>query len=463
MGLRAFLSVLAGGLVLGWPAFLNGYPLLFSDSSAFLHQTMGPWMIWDKPYVYGPLIFPLHWHRLLWPVVIAQGLMLSHLLWLALRAFGGGASPGRHGLMVLVVTALTAAPFSVAIVMPDVFTPAMLLGALLLAFGRAALSRGEAAWVALLVALGTAAHLSHLPVLGALVVVALLAGWRAAGRVAVPLAAAVALLVVSNGLGHGRFSLSPYGATFFMARLVANGPAIRTIAARCPEAGWALCAFRGRLEPYGPPACELRSQSCPRDLLPSDIFLWEPSSPVNRDENGRNRDFGGRALSGEAREIIGETLRREPLAVAWDAVRDSLAQLLSNRVGDTLERRHIGESLPVQMRGFGPAEVARFEAGAQRRGVLPGMVAPFLWVQGPVLLLGAAALAWLGWRGRRDRVVLGLALGIGVGILANAFATGALSGPHDRYGARLAWVAVAGAVLLAMRAAAERGQPSGRV
>jgi len=34
-----------------------------------------------------------------------------------------------------------------------------------------------------------------------------------------------------------------------------------------------------------------------------------------------------------------------------------------------------------------------------------------------------------------------LAATVTVAILANAFACGALSGPHDRYGARMAWIA----------------------
>lgn len=449
MGLTPLLSVLAGALLLAWPALLAGYPLVFSDTGAFLHQTLGPLMIWDKPWIYGPLSSLFHWHRSLWPVVAAQALMLSHLLWLMLRAFGGGASPGRHLLLCGVVAALTAAPFSVALVMPDVLTPAVLLCALLLAFGRASLSRGEALWLTALAAIGTAAHLSHLPLLGALMVVSLLAGWRAAGRVALPLAGAVLLLLGTNLAGHGRLSLSPYGATFLMARMVANGPALRTIDAACPEAGWALCAFRGRLAPYGPEAC--RMQHCPRELLPSDILLWEPSSPINRDEAGQPRPFGGRALSGEAGAIIRETVAREPLAVAWHAVRDTLAQLAANRVGDTLERRHIGEGVLSQIQAFGPGEAARFQAGAQWRGAMPGLVGPLLWVQGPVLILSTVALALLGWRMRRDRAVLGVVLGILVGLLANAFVTGALSGPHDRYGARLAWVVVAGAFLLALR------------
>ncbi|WP_211257409.1 hypothetical protein [Muricoccus aerilatus] len=458
--MRSLGALLLGGLMLVWPAFLNGYPLVFSDSGAFLHQTLGPLMIWDKPWIYGPLILPLHLHRNLWPVPIAQGLVLSHLLWLLARTFGGGAWPGRHLLLCATLAALTAAPFTAAMVMPDVMTPVVVLSALLLGFGRAALSRGETAWLSVLAALGAAAHLSNLPVLGALVVVSLLAGWRAARRVALPLAGAVALLLATNLVGHGRLSLSPHGATFLLARLVANGPAIRTVEAECPAAGWSLCAFKGRLEAYGPLACP--PGACPRDLLASDIFLWHPESPVNRDEAGRPRDFGGRALSGEAGEIVRATLVREPLAVALGAARDTLAQLLANRVGDTLEGRHVGEGMLRRLEAFGPAEAARLRAGAQWQDALMPIVSPTLWVQGPVLILGAAGLLLLGWRGRWERAVLGFALGLGAALLANAFATGALSGPHDRYGARLAWVLVAGAVVLALRASAEAISAAGR-
>jgi len=461
----ALAAIVAGGLLLVWPALLNGHPIVFSDTGAFLHQTRGPLMIWDKPWVYGPLAFPFHLHRTLWPVALAQGVMLSHLLWLALRAFGGafggGASPGRHLLLVLAVAALTAAPFAASLVMPDALTPAVVLCALLLAFGRRALSGREAAWLTLLAALGAAAHLSHLPMLGALAVAALLAGPRAAGRVALPLAGAVAILLATNLAGHGRLALSPHGGTFLLARLVANGPALRTIDALCPGTGWALCGYAGRLEPYGPGGCDpdvpdnppdsRAPRPCPRDLLPSDIFLWEPSSPVNRDEAGRERPYGGAALSSEARAIVAATVAREPLTVALQAVRDTLAQLAANRVGDTLARRHVGEGVLWHLEAFGPAEAARFRAGAQWRDALPGLVAPLLWVQAPALALGAIALAALGWRGRRDRAVLGLAAGIGIAVLANAFATGALSGPHDRYGARIAWLVVAGAMVLAMR------------
>jgi peptidoglycan/LPS O-acetylase OafA/YrhL len=65
------------------------------------------------------------------------------------------------------------------------------------------------------------------------------------------------------------------------------------------------------------------------------------------------------------------------------------------------------------------------------------------------VLLGAAALPLAAWRARRggDARLLGFLLCVGVGVLANAAVTGALSGPHDRYGARIAWLLPLSALL----------------
>ena len=432
-------------------------------------------MIWDKPWVFGPVMHLLHWGWSLWPVVAAQGAMLSWLVWLCLRVFGSGATVPRHLLACLVVAGLTAAPFSAALLMPDVFTPAVVLGAALLGFGGARsggapgagtpvrrvgageLSGGEAWGVGAVVAVGTAAHLSHLPVLGALALVVLvLAGWRGAARVAGTLAVAVGILLITNLVGHGRVSLSPYGATFSLARLVATGSAARTVAAECPAAGWSLCGFpAGTLEGYDGRHCASPTEpgrACQRSTLSSDHFLWNPGSPVNRWPDGRERAFGGRDIAPEAGAIVARTVAREPVRVALDAVRDTFEQLVTFRVGDTLTRGHVGEGVAwLVERGFPPGVVAGLRGGLQWRDRLAGAVAPVLWPQGAVIALGAVALGWLAWRGRRDRVALGFAAVLAIGVLANAFATGALSGPHDRYGARVMWVIVLGAIVLGMR------------
>ncbi len=432
--MRPALAILAGAPILIWPAFLNGYPLLFSDTGAFLHQTLGPLVIWDKPHVYGPLLHLLHWRVSLWGPALAQGLMVSWLLWLAQRALRGRAAPALHLAVCAAAALLTTAPFTIGLLMPDVFAPAVLLSLLLLGFARDAVSRAEALTLGLLAAVGIASHLSHLPLAAGVAAITLLLTWRLRPvlRVAAPLAGAVLVLLGTNLWGHDRATLSPHGATFALARLQADGPAAAVIRDRCPASGWYLCAFADRL---------------PMD---SDAFLWAPDSPVNRAPDGTARFLGGAMLSAEAGAIVSETLRSRPVEVATAMLRNTVTQLFTATAGDTLVADHLGAAVrPRIAEGFPARELAAYDAARQPRGELPGAAAPFLWPHGPVLVLGAvlAALAW--WRAAKagDLRRLGLVVGLLVGVTANAFATGGLSKPHLRYEARILWLMPVVAVL----------------
>lgn len=431
-------SILLATPLLLWPALLNGYPLLFSDTGAFLHQTApppsGPLVIWDKPHVYGPLLHAFHWRVTLWGPALAQGVMISWLLWLTQRALLGRSMPLLHFAVCAGAAALTTAPFTVALLMPDVFAPAVLLALLLLGFARESLSRLEAAALGGVAALGIAAHLSHLPLAAALVVLVLLLTRRIAPvlRVAAPLLAAVLILLGTNLWGHGRAVLSPHGATFLLARLQADGPAAAVIRARCPGAGWYLCAFAERL---------------PMD---SDDFLWLPDSPVNRALDGTPRFLGGALLSAEAGVIVRETLFTHPVEVAAAMARNALAQLVTATAGDTLVPDHLAAAVrPRIAEAFPARELAAYDAALQPRGALPAAAAPFLWPHAPVLILSAALslFAWwrAAWTGEPRR--LALVVGVLVGVSANAFATGALSKPHLRYEARILWLMPVVAVL----------------
>jgi len=441
-----FLAILAGGLLLIWPAFLNGYPILFSDSGAFLAQTVRPLMIWDKPWIYGPFAWVFHQHVTLWGTVVAQGVILSHLVWLLARVLGR-ASPWRHVALCAALSALTAAPWSAALVMPDILTPAAVLCAGLLGWGWGRLGRAERAWLIGLGCVATASHLSNLPVILALVVLAgmLRAGWGTVLRVAVPLAGAILLLLGTNLLGHGRLALSPYGSTFFLARLIADGPAARTIAARCPEAGWYLCAFAGRLPTN------------------SDVFLWVPDSPVNRRPDGTPIFLGGMQLAPEASAIIAETLRREPLAVIGNGIANFIGQLRRNQIGDTLSRHDMGLGVRREIaQGFPAAELARFDASLQMRDGLKTIGRRLNPVFSLVLILAMpfVLLAWRRAHRAGDLRSLGLLLALLVGLTGNALATGALSMPHHRYQARVVWLLPLAAVLFWRRpeeAGPERG------
>ena len=431
--MTALAAIIAGAALLAWPALLNGYPLLFIDSVSYLGHTLFPEWPWDKTAAYGPFLHLFHWGWSLWPALAGQVLVLSHLLWLAQRAMRGGVGAPAHLLACAALAALTSAPWFAATLMPDVFAAVAPLCILLLGFARERLSRAEAAWLALLGGFAVATHLSHLPT--ALTLVAFVAvatrGFVAPLRAAVPVALAVGALLGANAWAFGKPSLSPHGASFLLARLQADGPAAATIRANCPRAGWYLCGHAGRL---------------PMD---SDTFLWDPGGPPNRTPDGRPVAMGAMRLAPEASAIIGATLAERPGAVAIAMARNTVAQAGMVGVGDTLGNTHLAASARRAVARLPARELAGFDAGAQMRGELPGRAAPFLVMHRPVLLaslpllLVAAGLA--AWRG--DGVRLGIVLGVVVAVAVNAFATGALSAPVDRYQARIVWLLPLAALL----------------
>jgi hypothetical protein len=417
-------AILAGGLLLVWPAFLNGYPLVFIDTVSYLLHTTQPEVPWDKTQAYGPFLHLFHWRLSLWPALLAQGLIASHLAWLAQRTARGAATPGMHLLVCAALALLTAAPWTAATLMPDAFTALAPLCLLLLGFGR--LSWIEAVWVTLLGALGIAVHLSHLPTALALVVLVALVT-RSPGpvlRAAVPLALALGFLATSNLLAFGRATLSPHGSVFLLARLQDDGPAAATIRERCPGSGWHLCAFADRL---------------PMD---SDTFLWDGTSPLNRNADGSPRPMGGVAGAAEAREIVATTVRDRPAEVALAMLRNTLRQLTLNAADDTLGNEHLALSARRGIAVAVPGELPAFDAAAQMRGELPARAAPFLLPHTPMLLLSLSAAFVLLRRAVRagERARAGLLAGALLALLANAAAAGALSRPHDRYQARIAWL-----------------------
>jgi hypothetical protein len=429
-------AILLGAVLLVWPALLNGYPLVFIDTVSYLNHTTLPEAPWDKTLVYGPFLHLFHWQVTLWPAVAAQGLIASHLVWLAQRMARGAATPGAHLLVCAVLAGLSSAPWFVATLMPDAFTALAPLCLLLLGFGG--LRRWEAAWVVMVGTLAIAVHLSHLPTaLAVLLLVALLARRVAPVlRAALPVGLAVLLLFGANLATFGRATLSPHGAVFLLARLQQDGPAVATLRAHCPAAGWHLCGFVAQLP------------------IDSDEFLWDGTSPLNRNADGSARRMGGEQGSAEARAIIAVTLRERPLEVARAMLGNLVTQLGLVGVGDTLVDTFLAVSARRPIAAAFPArELAAFDAGAQMRGVLPARAEPFLVGHLPVLVLSLfLALAQL-WRAARARDTKRAALLAGalVAVLANAFATGALSKPHERYQARIVWLLPLVVVVVALR------------
>jgi len=409
-----------GAVLLVWPALVNHYPIVFSDTHAFLVQAGEPQMVWDKPFFYGPFLRALHLDTTLWLPLAGQGLIVSHLLWLTRAAFTPRLDPRRAAALHLGLCALlaagSAAPWFVALLMPDIFAPVAVLCLFLLGFAPS-LPRGQAIWLGVLAAFAIATHLSYLPLAAAVIAVALLL--RGRPIVLAPLVAALTMLVASNAIGHGKPGISPYGSVFALARLVTDGPAQAVLARDCPEAGWRMCDWQGRFPPD------------------SDNFMWDGTGPV------WSTPGGPKALAPEAAEIVRRTVLGEPWAVLHHAVANAAKQLVMVRLGDTLGPEWLQQSITGSLRAyFPPAEMQRLKAGRQWSDGLRAVAAPLNVPHAALLVLGAGAtlvLLGMAWR-RHDRLAAAFAAVVLVAVLANAVASGALSRPNDRYQARIAWL-----------------------
>jgi hypothetical protein len=418
-------AVAGGAIFLTWPAFVNGYPLLFSDTGSFMEQLLLPFMIWDKPWIYGPVLVAASLKLTLWLPVLAQSLAMSWVIWRVEGAFRT-QSPGWHLGICLLLAMGSAAPWFTSLLMPDFLAPLTVLTLFLLAFGTGDRQRWP---VMALASFAIAAHLTHLVIATACLAVVLTLRPGGFVRAALPLGVAVMLLLTTNLIGFGRFGVSPYGAVFGLARLATDGPAEIYLEDSCPASGYRMCDWIGRM---------------PTD---ADEFLWSSSGPVWTFPGGPI------ALAPEASRIVIATIVSQPMAVARAALGNWLSQIVTLRPDSVIGGSGLDESVGVQLHAHYPAaEDDRYRTSAQRADGLRAIVAPWQNVYLAVLALGfAGSSLLLLWSWRNDGVLFTLIVMIAAGLLSNAFATGVLSGPHDRYQARIAWLVLLPPMMFAMR------------
>lgn len=414
------LAHIVGAMMLLWPAWINGYPLLFSDTNAFMAQSLKGHFVWDKPYFYGPTLIALHFKASLWPPLIAQALLVVNALWLLSLSLGR-QTVSYLLLSCIVLSIVTALPWFTAFLMPDVFSGITVVALYVLAFGDR-LKVWVRVWAGLIAVLSIGVHLTHLPIaLACLVGVALFSLKRALAVLAA-IACAFGIWITANGLAFNQYALSPHGSVFMLARLSADGHIEPVLQSQCDRQDWKLCSWRGKL---------------PED---SDDFLWKPDGPV------WTYPGGPIALSPEAKLIIRDAVVNNPVGVAISAAQNALTQMTKIRLGDTLTSIWLDETVGKYLREYFPQEeYLRFKASLQAQDKLISYATPLNTAHLIAVMAGFVLTIYLTIsafrRGHKPLCALGLM--VMLGLIANGVATGALSKPHDRYQTRMAWLLVA--------------------
>jgi hypothetical protein len=414
------LAALALPLLIIAPAFWNGYPLLQWDTGGYLARWYEGYLVPSRSTVFG---LYLHYGESFgfWINLAIQSLATLWLLQLSLRVLGL-MQTFRFVAISLLLILSTALPWLASMLLTDIFAGLSVLSLFLLVVGAQRTSPHEKIALFVFTAFAAATHSATLGVLLGLCV----AGWMARPFVGrrLPLAglAQASMTIVAGGLmlvsaNHalsGKWAWTPGGYGVAFGRMMQDGIVARYLNDHCPRESFKLCLYRNEL-----PAT-------------ADEFLWGKSmfNTLGRFE-GLNDEMG---------YIVVHSLADYPAWQAAAALRAVGQQLLHVATGEGTNG-WIPHTYGIIER-YIPAQIAPMRAARQQhwdvnfddinRLHVPVALASMLALVG----LLAHALA----RRRLDDLTL-LAATVTLALLGNALICAVISGPHDRYGARMAWIA----------------------
>jgi hypothetical protein len=350
-----------------------------------------------------------------------QALATLWILQLTLRVFGITGS-FRLAAISLALIATTALPWLASMLLTDIFAGLAILSLFLLVVHGEKISTLEK-W--LLFAFTSFAAATHSATLGVLLGLCC-AGWMVRPflgaripmiglvRGSLTIVAGAAMLLSANFALSGQLAWTPGGYGVAFGRMMQDGIVTRYLNDHCPTMKLKLCPYRNQL-----PAT-------------ADEFLWGKSM-----FNTLGRFKG---LNDEMGFITLHSMTEYPAWQAKAALAATAQQLVHVASGEGTSG-FIPHTYGIIER-YLPAQLATMRAARQQHWDIN--FTAINWVHVPValgsMLLLLVIVGRSFWRRRLDDVTL-LAATASMALLGNAFICGVISGPHDRYGARMVWIA----------------------
>ena len=407
-------------LLLLAPAIWNGYPLLQYDTGGYLARWYEGYLVPSRSTVFGLYLY-FGQGSWFWINLGIQALATLWILQLTLRVFGM-RTPAYAAAVSLVLVATTALPWLASMLLTDIFAGLAILALFLLVLHGDRISSTEKWLLFAFTAFSAASHSATLGVLLGLCCAGLLVRPWLGPRIPLPGLARGALTVVAGALMllttnfalSGEFVWTPGGAGVAFGRMLQDGIVARYLKDHCPTMKLKLCPYRNQL-----PAT-------------ADDFLWGHSM-----FNTLGRFKG---LNDEMAFIALHSLAEYPAWQAEAAVAATAQQLVLVSTGEGTTG-WVPHTYAIIER-YLPAQTGAMRAARQQRWQLnfPAINRVHVPVALASMLALLAILAHACWRRRLDDVTL-LVATVSLALLGNAFICGVISGPHDRYGARLAWLA----------------------
>jgi len=412
------------------PAIWNGYPLLQFDTGGYLARWYEGYLVPSRSTVFG---LYLHFGEgsSFWINIGIQALATFWILQLTLRVLGMSEPLRLLGIGIALVLTTTL-PWLASVLLTDIFAGLSVLALYVLVLHGKRISRIEKGALFAFIAFSASSHSGTIAVLLGLALLALVAWPLLRGRISgagllqgwLSLLTGAGMLLSANFALSGDFAWTPGGYGVAFGRMLQDGIVTQYLRDHCAGEKFKLCPYRNEL-----PAT-------------ADSFLWGNSM-----FNALGRFRG---MNDEMKTIVLGSLADYPAWQAQAALTATAKQLTMVATGEGTDE-WLGHTYGIMER-YIKGQIKPMRAAKQQQSRLDFTVINAVHV--PValvsLLLLVGILAWRGWwRGFDDLTVL--AATVSLAVLGNAFVCAVISGPHDRYGARLAWVATFVVLIAAVR------------
>lgn len=413
--------ILIAALLLLAPALYNGFPLVTSDSGAYIANGFELSVPLDRPLGYSIFIRLCSLGATLWGVVACQAIILAFFLHRICRhLLGPHYRQGIFIAIMLIVTAATSAAWFTGQLMPDIFTAILFLAVFAWFF-----TPFQRWWQQFLLLLFIYAvllqHNSNALILLSFSIILL--GYRLVrrgGKLRPPLLliglSLASLLTFSamNAIAGKGFRPSAGTHVFLMCRLVESGIMDKFLEEQCGSNKYKMCAYK--------------------DQLPNRQwdFMW--------DQNGALYKTGG----WEANEAEYSSIERRILTTPkylilfiFKSVQATLRQLPQIYIGDGLTQMGPGSSPYNNIQHYHRHELKEYSASLQQTSGLP-----FSLFNGVIIvasyLLGAMTL-FIRRREGRDRWASIFRM-VFLFLICNAAVTATFSTVLGRFQARVFWL-----------------------
>lgn len=248
---------LAASALLMVVALFNGFPLVESDTGAYIEAGILNQIPKDRSPFYGWFIRYTSMWSSLWYTILAQCMLTAYLLLRLLHLLAGRLPLRWAYIAVILTTAFTCLPWVTAYLMPDIFAGILLMACLLFLTDTHS-GRGYTISYAVIILLATVIHNAHAPQLflfsACILLLGLLRTYRALLlRATIMLLLSVAswaLVCWSNAANGYGFTFSRGSHVFMVTKLAETGILSQYLAENCERKQLRICQYQNDIPDY---------------------------------------------------------------------------------------------------------------------------------------------------------------------------------------------------------------------